>query len=289
MQCLYTAPDGALWVGTSGAGLCRYKEGRFATVGRAQGLPHGHICTILEDGLGFLWLSSRGGIFRVAKAELDRCADGLTTEVSCLAYGLGDGMPTLACSAGLQPAGCKTPDGRLWFPTAKGLVVVDPQQVKTGSVPPPVVLEAVLLDDHPVVDPTAPQAEVVVPPGRHRLEFQYAGLSFAAPERVRYKYRMAELETEWVDAGNKRSATYSHVPGRQLSFSGHRLQQRRPVERGRRLGRLPRPAFLLADLVVPPPGRRRSGLGHGRHCMVSGPPPPAPPAGNQRAPARRRG
>ena len=140
VQCLYAAPDGALWVGTSGAGLCRYKEGRFATIGRAQGLPHGHICTILEDGLGFLWLSSRGGIFRVAKAELDRCADGLTTEVSCLAYGLGDGMPTLACSAGLQPAGCKTPDGRLWFPTAKGLVVVDPQQVKTGSVPPPVVV-----------------------------------------------------------------------------------------------------------------------------------------------------
>jgi signal transduction histidine kinase/ligand-binding sensor domain-containing protein len=212
VQCFYTAPDGALWVGTSGAGLCRYKEGRFATIGRAQGLPHGHICTILEDGLGFLWLSSRGGIFRVAKAELDRCADGLTTEVTCLAYGLGDGMPTLACSAGLQPAGCKTPDGRLWFPTAKGLVVVDPQQVKTGSVPPPVVLEAVLLDDHPVSNPTAPQAEVTVPPGRHRLEFQYAGLSFVAPERVRFKYRVDGLENEWVDAGNKRSATYSHIP-----------------------------------------------------------------------------
>ena len=218
VQCFYTAPDGALWVGTSGAGLCRYKEGRFATVGRAQGLPHGHICTILDDGLGFLWLSSRGGIFRVAKAELDRCADGLSTEVSCLAYGLGDGMPTLACSAGLQPAGCKTPDGRLWFPTAKGLVVVDPRQVNPVSVPPPVVVEAVFLDEHPVVDPTDPKAEVVVPPGRHRLEFQYAGLSFAAPERVRYRYRMADLETEWVDAGNKRSATYSHVPAGSYRF-----------------------------------------------------------------------
>ena len=75
-----------------------------------------------------------------------------------------------------------------------------------------------LLDDHPVVDPAAPQAEVVVPPGRHRLEFQYAGLSFAAPERVRYKYRMADLETEWVDAGNKRSVTYSHVPAGSYHF-----------------------------------------------------------------------
>jgi signal transduction histidine kinase/ligand-binding sensor domain-containing protein len=218
VQCLYAAPDGALWIGTSGAGLCRYKAGRFATVGRAQGLPHGHICTILEDGLGFLWLSSRGGIFRVAKAELDRCADGLATEVSCLAYGLGDGLPTLACSAGLQPAGCKTPDGRLWFPTAKGLVVVDPHEIKTGSVPPPVVLEAVLLDDHVVLDPAASQVEVVVPPGRHRLEFQYAGLSFVAPERVRYKYRIAGLEDEWVDAGTKRSVNYSHLPAGSFRF-----------------------------------------------------------------------
>ena len=218
VQCLYAAPDGALWVGTSGAGLCRYKAGRFATIGRAQGLPHGHICSIQEDGLGFLWLSSRGGIFRIGKAELDRCADGLTKEVSCLAYGLGDGMPTLTCSGGLQPAGCKTPDGRLWFPTAKGLAVVDPHQVKTGSVPPPVVVEAVLLDDHPVLDPAAPPAEVVVPPGRHRLEFQYAGLSFVAPERVRYKYRIAGLEDEWVDAGIKRSATYSHLPAGSYRF-----------------------------------------------------------------------
>jgi signal transduction histidine kinase len=68
------------------------------------------------------------------------------------------------------------------------------------------------------VDPAATQAKVVVPPGRHRLEFQYAGLSFAAPERVRYKYRMADLETEWVDAGNKRSATYSHVPAGSYRF-----------------------------------------------------------------------
>jgi signal transduction histidine kinase/ligand-binding sensor domain-containing protein len=218
VQCLYAAPDGVLWIGTSGAGLCRYKAGRFATISRAQGLPHGHICTILEDGLGFLWLTSRGGIFRLDKAEVERCADGLIQEVSSVAYGLGDGMPTLTCSGGLQPAGCKTPDGRLWFPTAKGLVVVDPRQVNRGSVPPPVVVEAVLLDDHPVMDATTPQAEVVVPPGRHRLEFQYAGLSFAAPERVRYKYRIAGLENEWGDAGNKRAVTYSYVPAGSYHF-----------------------------------------------------------------------
>lgn len=218
VQCLYADAEGALWVGTSGAGLCRYKGGRFATVGPAQGLPHGHICSIQADGLGFLWLSSRGGIIRMNKAELDRCADGLSKEVNCSAYGLGDGMPTLTCSGGLQPAGCQTPDGRLWFPTIKGLVVVDPQQVKPHSLPPPVVLEAVLLDDRVALNPAASQAEVIVPPGRYRLEFQYAGLSFVAPERVRYKYRINGLDTEWVDAGTQRSVTYSHLPPGKYRF-----------------------------------------------------------------------
>ena len=95
--------------------------------------------------------------------------------------------------------------------------MVDPRRV-TQLAAPPVVLQAVLLDEHPVVEPTTKQPKVVVPPGRHRLEFEYAGLSFAAPERVRYKYRMADLETEWVKRGNKRSAVYSHVPAGSYRF-----------------------------------------------------------------------
>ena len=69
-----------------------------------------------------------------AEAELNRCADGETNEVHCLTYGINDGMPTIECSEGLQPAGCRTADGRLWFPTSKGLVAVDPLGVESQSL-----------------------------------------------------------------------------------------------------------------------------------------------------------
>jgi signal transduction histidine kinase len=117
----------------------------------------------------------------------------------------------------LQPAGCRTADGRLWFPTSKGLVAVDPQNVKHNSRPPPVVMEGMRVDDRLVAEATN-GAPLQIPPGRHRVEFQYAGLSFVAPEKVRFKYRLTGLDTEWVDAGHRRVINIDYIPPGQYTF-----------------------------------------------------------------------
>jgi len=88
-----------------------------------------------DDGLGYFWVSSHAGIMRLSKRELNQCADGQLNSVNCLSFGKGDGLPTLEFSGGLQPAGCKTPDGRLWFASNKGVVEVDPRDVKLNALP----------------------------------------------------------------------------------------------------------------------------------------------------------
>ena len=90
--------------------FCR-KRLRFNSIGVVQGFPNNVICHIEEDDAGYFWISSFGGISRVRKAELDACANGLTNQVECFTYGRGEGMPTLECSGGLQPSGCRTADG----------------------------------------------------------------------------------------------------------------------------------------------------------------------------------
>ena len=212
VQCLHLTRDGALWIGTFGGGLNRFKQGRFAVINRSQGLPDGVICHIEEDGLGYFWMSSHAGIIRVSQEELDRCADGQIPEVHCLTYGLGDGLPTLECSGGLQPAGCKTPDGRLWFATNKGLVAVNPRDVTTNLLAPPVLIESLTVDEKLVVEGAALTAPIKIPPGRHRLGFQYTGLSFVAPEKVQFKRRLEGLERDWVPAGRQRAVDYNYVP-----------------------------------------------------------------------------
>jgi signal transduction histidine kinase len=173
------------------------------------------ICHIADDGQGNFWMSSYGGIFRVSKDELNRCADGRLETVNCVVYGKADGLSTLECSGGFQPAGCRTPDGRLWFPTIKGLAVVDPASVKINPFPPPVLIQEVTVDDQPVSMPgPGAAAKLRIQPGKHRFEFRYTGLSLVAPEKVRFKYRLDGLESEWVDVDTRRVAYYSYLkPG----------------------------------------------------------------------------
>jgi signal transduction histidine kinase len=162
-------------------------------------------------------MSSYGGILRASEKDLNRCADGELAVVPFLNYGINDGLPTLECSEGLQSAGGKTADGRLWFPTAKGLVAVDPAGVKMNPLPPPVRIEAMRVDDKKFADGNDVEP-LKVPPGRHRIEFEYSGLSFIAPEKVRFKCRLNSFETEWADVGAKRFATYNYIPPGNYSF-----------------------------------------------------------------------
>ncbi len=217
IDCLHFSDDGALWIGTFGGGLNRFKNGKFSVINREHGLPNGVIGHIESDDLGFFWMSSYGGILRASEKDLNRCADGEIAEVPFLTYGINDGLPTLECAEGLQAAGCKTADGRLWFPTAKGLVAVDPAGATINPLPPPVKIEEMRVDDKKFAKGTATEL-LKIPPGRHRIEFEYTALSFVAPEKVRFKCRLNNFDAEWVNVGAKRVAIYSYIPPGSYSF-----------------------------------------------------------------------
>ncbi|HEX3798295.1 MAG TPA: two-component regulator propeller domain-containing protein [Verrucomicrobiae bacterium] len=212
VQCLHLDEDGGLWIGTLGGGLNRFKDGRFASITKKQGLNDEVICDIEDDGQGNFWISSHDGIMRVNKSELASCANGTRSKVLCLNFGLSDGLPSLECSGGFQPAGCKTADGNLWFPTAKGLACVNPNTIRINPKPPPVVIEEMRVDGLAVANLFALTNELKIPPGHHRLEFDYAGLSYMAPERVRFRYRLDGLDHEWGETSQKRLADFSYIP-----------------------------------------------------------------------------
>src|SRR5439155_26043336 len=105
-------------------------------------------CFITEDAQGHMWFGSGSGIFQASKEELNRYAAGQSRSIHCLAYTKADGLPSLECSSGCQPAGCKTRDGKLWFPTVNGLAVVDPSQVPVNPLAPHVLVEEVLIEEN---------------------------------------------------------------------------------------------------------------------------------------------
>lgn len=217
IECLHFADDGALWIGTFGGGLNRLKKGKVSVINQEQGLPNGVIGHIEADDSGFFWMSSYAGILRASEADLNRCADGVTSAVPFQAYGVADGLPSLECADGTQSAGAKTADGRLWFPTAHGVVALDPKDVSTNPLAPPVQIESMSVDDKVLADARTAQP-LRIPPGRHRIEFQYTALSFVAPEKVRFKCRLENFEGDWADMGEKRALTYNYIPPGTYAF-----------------------------------------------------------------------
>ena len=204
--------NGHLWVATHGGGLSRLKDGRIRTVTSRDGLADNLAYQILEDDRGNAWMSSGRGIYRASLQELNDFADGRITAVSSFAYGVGDGMLNRDCSGG-SPGGAKMPDGTLWFATARGLVMVDPSRQDTQ--PPLVAIETISIDRQPV----APGAAVRIEPGQRDLEIAYTALSWRRARHVKFKYRLAGLDTAWIDAGERRSATYSHLPAGTYTFT----------------------------------------------------------------------
>ena len=226
--------NGTLWIGTLDQGLCRYQNGVFRTITTANGLLRNIIYHIEDDQLGHLWFNSPSGLYRVAKRELNACADGQQTNLNVLGFGKAEGMSTVAGTGGFTPSGFRAPDGRLWFSTARGIAVLDPQAARRNPISPPVWIEDVMVDRQAVaigreagprvtsrspVPGTAPvRHRVVVPPGRRQLDVQFTGLSFTAPERVQFKYRLEGLDADWTDGGTRRRVTYSFLPPGEYTF-----------------------------------------------------------------------
>lgn len=205
--------SGALWIGTMDKGLFRYQDGRFAEWTARDGLHDDLINQILDDEQGNLWLTCNRGISRVSKAQLNAFAEGRLAKVPCAVFGTADGLPSAQCNGTIQPAGWRASDGRLWFPTLKGVAVIDPANVPRNLQPPRVVIEKLLLNGR-----ETPMADVRVEPGVERVDIQYAGLSFVSPRQVRFKHRLEGLDDDWVHAKDERVAHYTHLPAGAYRF-----------------------------------------------------------------------
>ena len=215
ISCLYADKGGVLWVGTGGHGLARLENGKWSRYASTNGLASDSIGYIMEDDTTNLWIGSNAGLMRVPKKSLNDFASGMINAISCRTYGKADGLPTRECSAGSEPAACRTPDGKLWFPTIKGLASVNPADIKPHLQPPSVMIESVLVDGREQknnrLDSTW-QSSVTIPPGGEELEIHYTALNLSAPELVRFKCWLEGHETSWSEASDERVARYPKLP-----------------------------------------------------------------------------
>lgn len=211
---IYEDAEHTLWLGTRGGGLNRFRDGKFSAYTTREGLFRDEIFSVVEDDLGFLWMSSRQGIFRVSKKDLDEFVPGKSPRLTCTSFGKADGMVSVECKGSGKTAGWKGKDGRLWYPTGRGVVAVDPRQVNINPHSPPVVIEELLVNGKSadISNPIQLTAE-----GQEFI-FRYTALSLTAPEKIVFKYKLEGLDDDWIDGGNNREARYMHLPDGNYRF-----------------------------------------------------------------------
>jgi len=200
-------PKGTLWIGTKESGLSALSTIGFLSLHRND-LPQ-TIDSVLVDDRGNLWLSSGRGITRVSASALIKCGLSSVCDPHPIHYGRSDGMPTEEAVGIGHPAAWKTTEGLLWFATRKGVAVADPSHLIENLVPPPVIIERFTTDG---IDIPLTVSEQNIAPDRTSFAFEYAGLSYVAPTKVRYRYILENFDKQWTEAGSRRIAYYTNLP-----------------------------------------------------------------------------
>jgi signal transduction histidine kinase/ligand-binding sensor domain-containing protein/DNA-binding response OmpR family regulator len=216
-RCAYEDNEGVLWFGTN-SGLIRVKgkgitQTTLDTLYTIEcGLVDNYVYSILEDERGYLWLGGRNGISRIKKKELEDFSKGLIDQVRPDSYNEKDGMKARWCN----DAGCKTRDGRFWFPTSKGITMIDPNHIKKNILPPSLIIEKLIVDGESINinTKTKEKQPVELDPGKKRVEIYYTAVSFINPQKIKFKSMLKGYDRDWVNMGNARSTTYTGLsPG----------------------------------------------------------------------------
>ncbi|MGA2535707.1 MAG: two-component regulator propeller domain-containing protein [Terracidiphilus sp.] len=220
ITALLARKNGTLLIGTQDQGWNLWDGKQFTAAGQgSSGLRQSAIHAILDDGNGHVWFATASGLARGDCPET--LMDNIGVEPggcsNWIEFGAADGLRSRETAVNSHPSAWRSRDGHLWFATPKGLIEVDPAHFPVNAVPPPVALERFTIDD----TPQALHAEglaVRIPAGHVHFEFDYAGLSFVAPQKVRYRYMLEGFDHGWTEAGARRTAYYTNIPAGHYTF-----------------------------------------------------------------------
>ncbi len=203
--------DGSVWA-TDLDELVRLKNGKRENLSIRNGLPCDGIFALVQDASEAIWLYTKCGIVEIDKSALDRWWAEPNSRVAFKLLDESDGVQPGLTS--LKPQAVRSPDGRLWFVNGRILQMLDPNHRLTNPVPPSVNIEQIVADRQTYL----PSSNLTLPPLTGDIQVDYAGLSFAAPQKVRFRYKLEGHDTDWHDPGARRQAIYNDLPPGRYRF-----------------------------------------------------------------------
>ena len=204
-------PNGAIF-GQTSAGLIGWKNGRLQTLSVQNGLPCENPYSMVHDAQGDLWLYLKCGLVRIPNTELQKWWENSNAVVTTRLFDIFDGARP--SSVTFSPKASRSPDGKLWFANDYVVQMIDPDNLAANGLPPPVHIEEVIADKKSYGNGQS----IRLPSLTRDLEIDFTALSFVAPKKVRFRYKLEGYDTDWQDAGTRRQAFYSNLKPKKYTF-----------------------------------------------------------------------
>ena len=204
-----------VWLGGSG-GVSLFSHGHFQVLRWKNPSLPGRVSGVLETAAGDLWMNGASGITHVSASELEHWLRDSSYAISGERLDALDGLVGLSAERVPEPSIAEAQDGRVWFATTRGIAWLDPVTLhqNLNRLPPPVMISSIISNG--VV--YSGSSNLKLPAHTERLEINYTALSLAIPERVKFRYKLDSVDSEWQEAGTRRQAFYTRLPPGHYQF-----------------------------------------------------------------------
>lgn len=215
---IYLQSDDSLWVVTENHGLNRIvlsQNGKVLSsmhISIRDGIPQNSLHRLIDDELGYFWISGNNGIFRVSKKSLNAYASGIITQLQIVSFTEADGMVNREANGGVYSAGILTADKKVWFPTQKGISIIDPVMFgksKNLDSPKPII-ESIELSNQTII--IEGKSNITLPENERNIRVNFSAPNFAQQDRVSFNYILEGVNVTWQTAKQTRQAVFTNIP-----------------------------------------------------------------------------
>lgn len=208
-----------LWIATKGGGINRLDKttGRFIHYTTRDGLPNDVVYGLLADGAGNLWGSTNKGLFCMMAGKKGEAP----------VFRLFNSRNGLQADEFNTNSLAKLKDGKLIFGGVNGVNIFDPQKVLANNFSPNVFITGIQIGNRSIVpgdgsdvlkETIEKTTAITLTHLQDVVTLEFSSLDFTSPDQNKYRYQLLGIDKEWVEAGNRRTATYLHLPAGSYIF-----------------------------------------------------------------------
>jgi signal transduction histidine kinase/ligand-binding sensor domain-containing protein/DNA-binding response OmpR family regulator len=198
---------GSIWYGTNN-GLYNYKEKENTVKSylSSEGLANNVVYSVLPDKKKRIWCTTNLGI-SVFNPDNQTFTN----------YTWEDGLQSNEYN---QSAYFQSKTGTIYVGGIDGFNIIEPERIIPNEFVPPVVItglsvyhELITPLSHPQITPNhiSETKEIILTHKQAIFTFEFSALNFIHSNKNQYRYKLDGYDTDWVNAGTNRTASYTNI------------------------------------------------------------------------------